>query len=186
MRSLLWIVDKREPLDLRSVRGGSPLSKTCAHVGGKINELTTAHALFQTLTSFLSLALAVLFVEPERLVQLVKTLGPPVANFGSSTWLKRTAKICSGLIAPVPPRDVRRSPSSHSRRNRRTLPRTLGRESGRRGRDRIRRTRPQDHQELVLYLVASSAAAEVQELGRSSAVQAALAQRRFMEGRRSR
>jgi hypothetical protein len=47
------------------------------------------------------LALVVLFLLPERVVELVKTSRPLAAIFGQSLCTKRTAKICFGLIAAV-------------------------------------------------------------------------------------
>jgi hypothetical protein len=47
------------------------------------------------------LALVVLFLLPERVVELVKTSRPLAAIFGQSLCTKRTAKICVGVIAGV-------------------------------------------------------------------------------------
>ncbi len=47
------------------------------------------------------MALVVLFLLPERVVELVKTSRPLAAIFGHSLCTKRTAKICFGLIAAV-------------------------------------------------------------------------------------
>jgi hypothetical protein len=43
----------------------------------------------------------VLFLRPERAVELVKTSRPLAGIFGHSLCTKRTAKLCFGLIAAV-------------------------------------------------------------------------------------
>jgi hypothetical protein len=53
------------------------------------------------LTFFPSLVPVVLFLRPERAVELVKTSRPLAAIFGHSLCTKRAAKICFGLIATV-------------------------------------------------------------------------------------